>query len=188
MNLLFKTNLRKKLLAHLFSHPNENFYVREIASSIDEDAGNLSRELKLLAEEGLVSYFKRGNSKFYSLNHAYPLFNEFKQIIDKTEGVEGTLKNLVDELPGIKTSFIYGSFAKNSAAKTSDIDLVVVGKFPNAKFLDLVRDAESKLGREINYTAYTPEEFETEKNLVGSFLNIVLKEKFIPLKGKAYVR
>lgn len=188
MGLLFKTNLRNKLLAHLFSHPNENFYVREIASSIDEDAGNLSRELKLLAEEGLCSYFKRGNSKFYSLNHNYPLYNELKQIIDKTEGVQGTLRNLVEELPGIKTAFIYGSFAKNRAAKTSDIDLVVVGRFPNAKLLDLIRAAESKLCREINYTPYTPEEFEEEKKSEGSFLNTVLKEKSIPLKGKAYVR
>jgi predicted nucleotidyltransferase len=188
MSLLFKTNLRKKLLTHLFTHPNENFYVREIASSIDEDAGNLSRELNLLAEEGLCSYFRRGNSKFYSLNHTYPLFNEFKQIIEKTEGVQGTLKELVDKSPGIKTAFIYGSFAKNKAAKTSDIDLVVAGKFSNSKFLDLIRAAESKLNREINYTAYTPEEFEAETNKKGAFLNIILKDKLIPLKGKAHVR
>jgi predicted nucleotidyltransferase len=188
MGLLFKTNLRKKLLAYLFSHPDESFYVRELASSIDEDSGNLSRELKLLDEEGLCSYFKRGRSKFYSLNPHYPLFKELKGIIAKTEGIEGTLGDLVGKFIGIKLAFIYGSFAGNKATKASDIDIVVVGKFPGDKFLDQIRAIESKLNREINYTSYTSEEFEAERKKKGGFLNIVLRGKVMLLKGKINVQ
>jgi len=43
MALLLNTKLRRKLLTYSFTHPDENYYVRELASLIDEDAGNLSR-------------------------------------------------------------------------------------------------------------------------------------------------
>jgi len=39
------------------------------------------------------------------------------------------------------------------------------------------------LGREINFTVYTREEFEKEKGKEGGFLNLILKEKIIILKG-----
>jgi hypothetical protein len=39
------------------------------------------------------------------------------------------------------------------------------------------------LGREINFTVYTQEEFEKEKGKEGGFLNLILKEKIIMLKG-----
>ncbi len=38
MTVLFNTKLRQKLLAHFFTHPDEQLYVREIAGLILEDA------------------------------------------------------------------------------------------------------------------------------------------------------
>ena len=94
MTLLFNTKLRKKLLAYSFTHPDEEYYVREVAGIIDEDAGNLSRELRKLEEEGLYKSSRKGSLKLYALNKGYPLFKEVKDIIFKTEGVEGALKKL----------------------------------------------------------------------------------------------
>jgi len=184
MTLLLNTKLRRKLLTYSFTHPDENYYVRELASLIDEDAGNLSRELRKLKEEGIYSSFSRGRVKFYSLNKDYPLYKELKKIIFKTEGIEGSLRDLVSQYKGLSFAFIYGSYAKNKEKKTSDIDLILVGKFPQDKFTRQIRDLESKLNREINFTSYTNEEFNKERKEEGGFLNIILKDKIIPLKAK----
>lgn len=184
MTILFNTKLRKKLLTYSFTHPDEQFYVRELSVLIDEDPGNLSRELRKLEEEGLYISSIKGKEKFYSLDKDYPLFSELKTIISKTEGVEGSLKDLTSKYRGISCAFIYGSYAKNKQSKTSDIDLVVVGKFPHDKFTRDIRGLESKLNREINFTYYNQEEFSTEKRKKGGFLNLVLKDKNIILKGK----
>lgn len=185
MTVLLNTKLRKKLLTYSFTHPDEQFYVRELSLLIDGDPGNLSRELrKLEEEEGLYVSTVRGKEKFYSLNKRYPLFSELKAIISKTEGVEGSLKDLVSKYKGISCAFIYGSYAKNKENKASDIDIVVVGKFPHDKFIRDVRNLESKLNREINFTYYTRGEFITEKIKKGGFLNVVLEDKKIILKGK----
>jgi predicted transcriptional regulator with HTH domain len=103
MSVLLNTKLRKKLLTYSFTHPDEDYYVRELSGLIQEDPGNLSRELRILEEEGLYTSVTRGRVKLYSLNKKYPLFRELKKIIFKTEGVEGTLKEVVGRFKGISS-------------------------------------------------------------------------------------
>jgi len=184
MPLLLKTRLRRKLLTYSFTHPDDNYYVRELAGLIDEDVGNLSRELRRLEEEGLYSSFSKGRIKFYSLNKKYPLYKELKRIIFKTEGVEGSLKDLVFRYKGIPFAFIHGSYAKNREKKISDIDLVLIGKSPQNEFTRQIRDLESKLNREINFTFYSKEEFDKERKKQGGFLDVVLRDRIIILKGR----
>ena len=52
---------------------------------------------------------------------------ELKNIVFKTVGVEGLLKQLLKEVKGIKVALIYGSFAKNTEHAASDIDLLLTG-------------------------------------------------------------
>ncbi|MFH1478713.1 MAG: nucleotidyltransferase domain-containing protein [Candidatus Omnitrophota bacterium] len=187
MTILFTTKLRKNLLTYSFTHADERFYVRELANLINEDVGNLSRELRKLEKEGLYVSFSKGNIKFYSLNKSYPLFKELKQIVFKTEGVEGSLRDLVHKYKAISLAFIYGSYAKNKEKKTSDIDIAVVGEFPRNEFTRDIKNLESKLNRDINFSSYNKEEFLKEKMKLGSFLNLVLKDKVIILKGRVDV-
>jgi predicted transcriptional regulator len=81
MSVLLGSKVRKNLLAFSFNHPGETFYVRELSGLIQEDPGNLSRELRKLEEEGIYSSTIRGNEKFYSLNKSYPFFREVKKIV-----------------------------------------------------------------------------------------------------------
>ena len=184
MSVILNTKLRRKLLTYSFTHPGEDYYVRELSGLIDEDPGNLSRELRKLEEEGLFVSFVRGRARFYSLNKQYPLFKEIKKIVLKTEGVEGSLKEVMAKYKGISFAVIYGSYAKDRENNTSDIDVVVVGEFPVNAFTRDIRSLESKLNREINFTFYTFEELEKERKKEGGFFNLVLKGKIRVLKGK----
>ena len=182
MTILISTKLRRKLLGYLFANPEGSSHVRGIAAVIDEDPGNLSRELKRLEQEGLLSASVKGRNKLYALNKKYPLYEELKKIIFKTEGPEGALRAIVEKYAGIEKAMIYGSYAKNKDKNASDVDLLIVGKVPHDAFLRDIRQLESKFGREINYTVYSPEEFRRKSGDKGGFLNIVLKDKLIYLK------
>ncbi|OGQ13689.1 MAG: hypothetical protein A2026_12635 [Deltaproteobacteria bacterium RBG_19FT_COMBO_46_12] len=184
MFLLLSSKLRRKLLTYSFTHPDENYYVRELSHLINEDPGNLSRELRRLEDEGLYASVTKGRVRFFSLNKRYPLFKELKKIIFKTEGVQGSLRELVQKYEGIVLAFLYGSYAKNRERKTSDIDLVVVGGVPRNPFTRDVRQLESTLNREINFTVYNKSEFAKERKKEGGFLNLVLKDNILLLKGR----
>jgi predicted transcriptional regulator with HTH domain len=93
MSVLLGTKLRKNLLAYSFSHPDESFYVRELSGLIQEDPGNVSRELRKLENEGIYNCRTRGNVKFYSLNKDYPVFRELEKIVLNTVNNESNSPN-----------------------------------------------------------------------------------------------
>lgn len=178
-----KSRLRSKLLSYFFTNPDKSLYVRELGIILDLDPGNLSRELRKLEQEGIFTSYTKGQIKFYSLDKKYPLFRDLKNIIFKTEGVEGSLRQLVSDYAGITLAFIYGSYAKGKEKRSSDIDIVVVGSFPRDEFTRKLRALETKLHREANFNSYTSAEFVKESRVKGGFLNMVIKDKLILLKG-----
>lgn len=180
---LVSSKLRRRLLAHYFTHPEEKYYVREVASLLDLDPGNLSKELRKLAEEGLFKEEPKGRIKFYRLNSSYPLYGEIKQIIFKTEGVQGSLRTLVNEFPEIEAAFIYGSYAQGKEKASSDIDLMIVGTPDRKRLTSRIRDLEERLGREINFNLYPTAEFKKKSRVKGGFLAQVAAGRKILLKG-----
>lgn len=186
MNILLNTKLRRNLLIYCFTHPDEDYYVRELSSLIGADPGNLSRELRKMEEEGLFSSRIRGREKYYSLNKNYILFNEFKNIIFKTEGIEGSLRNIIAQFSEIENAFLYGSYVSGKEKRNSDIDLLIVGSPDRNLFTKRIRDLEQKLNREINFSIYSKEEFKKERKYRGSFLSILFKHRIINLKDKNY--
>ena len=108
---LTKSRLRQKILSYYFTNPTKSFYLRQLASILKEDPGNISKEFSKLGKEGVFIAEIKGNQKHFYLNKQYPLYNELKSILFKTVGVEGRLKNIIGKIKGIHLSFIYGSYA-----------------------------------------------------------------------------
>lgn len=185
LNLLevTKSRLRQKILTYFFTNPQANLYLREISSLLKEDAGNLSKELTKLEKAGIFVSFLRGNQKYFSLNRNYPLYREFKTVIFKTTGVEGSLGEILRQIEGIDTAFIYGSFAKNKENPASDIDLFIIGKPDEDKLMEKIEGLEKRLQREVNYNIYPKEEFKARKKKKESFILNILKAPKIILKG-----
>lgn len=178
--LLIKSQLIKKLLAFYFTNPQAKKYLRELARILDVDPGNLSKELNKLEKEGLFKFENRGGQKVFYLNKDYPLFEEYKNIILKTEGVVGSLKQVLSSFEKIDRVFIFGSFAQNNQRPDSDIDLLIIGEVDFSKINSALNELEKKLGREINQVVYSPQEFNKKKNKTP-FLKDIFKNKTINL-------
>ena len=85
----------------------------------------------------------------------------------------------------LELAFIYGSVAKGTDTASSDIDVMVVGNdLLLGDVLKLLLPVESKLGRKISPTLYTPAEFKRRKAQKDSFLRRVLEQPVIPLVGE----
>ena len=179
-----RSPLRKKLLAYFFTNPEARLYLREIAVKIGVDAANLSRELARLEKEGVFLSEKRGLQKYFSLNKNYALYRELKSMIFKTLGIQGTLQDVLKNIPGLRRAFIYGSFAKNAEQAHSDVDLCLIVKktrFDENQLLIKLHKLENELGREINYTFFTEDEWKSKEQAQDSFVLGLLKNKRIEL-------
>lgn len=180
---LFRSKIRQELLALFFTNPQARYYVRQLQDMFKVSVGSLHRELRHLEEIGVLKSEAQGNLRFYSANTSYPLFDELKRIVAKTVGVEGSLREALRETPGISFAFIYGSFAAGREIERSDIDLFLIGQFDEAALNRKLRDLESYLAREINYTSMKEDEFKEERKKKSPFLKTVLSEPKLFLIG-----
>jgi len=183
INRLFSSKIRTKLLDAFLSLPKARFYIRELERKINEEAKNISRELKNLESLGLLISESKGNQKFYSVNEDFFLFSELKGIIFKTTGVLGLLKDALAKLKGIEVAFIYGSYATGKETEISDVDLMIVGKPDLAELNREINGLEDKLNREINYMCFDREEYEERKKTKDAFISEILAEEKILLQG-----
>ncbi|MGA2666891.1 MAG: nucleotidyltransferase domain-containing protein [Patescibacteria group bacterium] len=170
-------------MAYFYTNTESKLYLREIASILREDAGNLSKELSHLEEEGIFIAEMRGNQKYFSLNLNYPLYKELKSIIFKTIGIEGSLKTTLRKINGIRIAFIYGSFASDKQNGLSDIDLAIIGKINENGLLKEINKLEKILDREINYTLYSETDWDRMKKMKDTFTANIFDEPKIMLIG-----
>jgi hypothetical protein len=128
---LTKSRLRSKLLAFYFANSNAVLYMKEISQLLDEDCGNLQKELVKLEKEGLFHSFKRGNQRYYILNKEYLFFNELASIFARLDsnpvlniGQNGFGKNLLSERKDWMTEvFNKNIYEKISSSKEKEADL-----------------------------------------------------------------
>jgi DNA-binding transcriptional ArsR family regulator len=89
-NLLFGA-YRHRVLSLLFLRPGDGFHVRMISRLTGVPAGSLHRELRQLADAGLLNAERIGNQIHYSANEASPVFEELAAVLEKTAGAPPTL-------------------------------------------------------------------------------------------------
>ncbi|MFH1016808.1 MAG: nucleotidyltransferase domain-containing protein [Pseudomonadota bacterium] len=175
---------QRALLGFLFGHPDEKFYLRELARAIGAGLGAVQREVKRLSEAGILERTTRGREVFYQANPQSPIFQDLKSLVLKTMGAADLLRKEFEKLKDkVRVAFIYGSFAKGEPRKESDVDLLVVGNVTLAEIVAKLEKSQKALGREINPTVYPVSEFRKKLSAGNHFLQSVLKEPKIFLVG-----
>jgi len=168
----------------LFSHPDERYFVRQLANLVNEDSTNVSRELARLEKTGILVSTTEGKQRYYQANRQSPLFNELRGLIIKTAGLADVLREvLVPLAEQIALALVYGSMASGEANSASDIDLLVVGDIDETALHRALSEAENRLGRPVNYTLMSQAEFDRKRSQKGGFLDRVLSGQKIMLLG-----
>ena len=90
-------------------------------------------------------------------------------------------------LPNLQSAWVYGSVAKQTDTARSDIDVMLVGNdLLLSQVLSALEPAEAQLGRKINPSCYSPQEFERRRAEPDSFVNRVLSQPTLSLIGDAH--
>jgi DeoR/GlpR family transcriptional regulator of sugar metabolism len=85
MNLerLFTSRSRVKLLELFLLQPEREVHVREICRITEVNINAVRRELANLEEMGLLRSCRRGNARYYTVNIAFPIYQELVGIFLK---------------------------------------------------------------------------------------------------------
>lgn len=176
---------RQALLAKLYGHPDEAFYVRQLIRAVRGGLGAVQRELKELTQAGIIQRQVRGRQVYYQANSQCPIYAELRGIVLKTAGAADVLRSHLQSLAEhIRVAFVYGSVARGEEGRGSDIDLMVIG---DASFGDVVTalgPAQNALGREINPTVYSADEFHKKAAAKHHFVTTVIKGRKLFVLGE----
>jgi predicted nucleotidyltransferase len=102
----------------------------------------------------------------------------------KTVGLVDVLRDALDSLaPQLQLAFIHGSVAQSRERSGSDVDLIIVSSLGLADLSPALEAVEQRLGRPVNATVYSPEEFRSKVSAKNHFLCSVLEKAKLFLIG-----
>ena len=180
---LITSQSRIKLLNVLLAEPTEMFHVRELVRRTGDEINAVRRELLFLEKKGILIREPRANRVYYSLSKNYPFYFDLLKIGSKITGLGGAiLKNRV-KIGRIKYAMFSGKFARRMIKSPTDVDFIIVGTIVLPELAVLIREEEKRLGREINYTVMTEEEFSFRKKKRDPFILSVLLGSRVMLYG-----
>ncbi len=176
---------RKKILRLLFGQPERSYTISELIDLADAGSGAVQREVERLHASGLVKSDTVGRQKQYRANPDSPIYSELCSLVAKTFGPADRLREALDSAgDAIELAILYGSVAKGTDRAESDIDVLLVSDTLSLEeVFRILSPVETELGRKINPTLYTRDEFRARLQSGNPFLRRVLAGKHTVLKG-----
>ena len=190
---LFGSQARVKILKLFLLHPDQTYYIRQVARDLELQVNSVRRELDNLESFGLLnsrmatkeekekeseqssSKGKTQEKKYYYVNQNFVLYEEIKSLLIKSQVLyrEDFVESL-KQLPHIQLVILTGLFVNDPEAK---IDVFVVGNVNKKKLQKIIEKLEHELGREINYTVMDYKEFKYRSDITDVFLYNILEQK-----------
>ncbi|MHB1034422.1 MAG: nucleotidyltransferase domain-containing protein [Pirellulales bacterium] len=175
---------RRAVLALLYGHADEAFYLREIVRVAGLGLGAVQREVKGLTQAGIIRRTARGHQVYYQADAECPIFAELRSVVTKTSGIGDVLRAALAPLADqIRLACIYGSVARGKEVRGSDVDMLVVGDVAFSDVAVALGRKQRELGREINPTVYPPAEFRAKMAAGHHFLTQVARGTKVFLIG-----
>jgi hypothetical protein len=179
--LISKT--RSKLLTVFLNHPGKIFYVRELVRMVGEQINAVRAELARMEKAGMLTSESRANRKFYGFRRDYVFFDELTKFIAKSFGVGGDIIRERNKLGKIKFAQLSTGFLRRRPVGTTEVDLLIVGNVVLPQLAALVKKEEENIGREINYSVMSDEEFEFRKKRRDPFVVNIIEKTGVLLIG-----
>jgi len=184
---LFGSKTRVRLL-RIFLHNGKNaFFVRELTRKIGAQINSVRNELDNLVDMGLVvatdapaeADAVKGRAapqrKYYRINQDALLYPEMRALFVKAQLIlEKDFVRRITNAGGVSYLALMGFFVGEEGAQT---DMLIVGKVQKEKLSSVIRSFEREIGRDVNFTVFTPQEFRYRRDVTDRFLYSILESR-----------
>jgi predicted nucleotidyltransferase len=179
------SSAQQPILACLFGRPERWFHVKELIRLTNLGSATVQRELNRLEKGELIETRRIANLKQVRAHAGSPIFDELRLIVLKTFGVVEILREALSQLASdIKLAFVYGSVAQGSDRASSDIDVMLISEtLSYGQIMAALGPAEKQLGRAVQITQYTLDEFMERKRTNHPFVAEVLRQPKLMIIG-----
>lgn len=157
---IFRSNHQAELLAALLLHPDRDYSVTELATSLRVPLSTLHREVGRLEDAGLIKSRAVGRSRLLSVNTASRLVPSLTELILATYGPLAIVAEEFSDLRATRIA-IFGSWAARYRGEAgpppNDVDVLLIGSVDRSAAYEAGRRAETRLGFPVNPTVMSEE-------------------------------
>jgi len=196
---LFGSKTRVKLLRTFLNNSGQPYYLRELARKLKTQLNSVRREVDNLEKLGIIKEVEliapkaaegvkagkekaASNKKYLLTDTEFILYPELKALLLKAQLLlERSFVSKIEKLAKLKLFILSGIFVGNEGSAT---DILLVGMINRKRLAQIVREFERELGRNINYTVMTPQEFKYRQDITDRFLYDILEGKKIVIIDK----
>lgn len=186
---LFGSKTRVRLLRLFLHHPEEAFFVRELARKTHIQMNAVRRELLNLTKFGCLVESEApetaetkgpsGQRRYYRLNTGFVLYPELKALLLKSQMLlEQNFVKRVQDMGQLRYLALTGRFVDDASLPT---DLLVIGKVNRDRLERLIHDFERELGALVRFTVLTYPEFSYRKQVGDKFLYSILEGRKVTI-------
>jgi len=135
--MLHMSQINYSIINNLLKHNN---HIRGLAKDLNTNQTTIARKVKELANANIVDFQIQGKNKTYFLKKTLEA-KEFLLLLEHNKLLEflkkyPLLRNIIESIKNnnkIKCAILFGSYAKQTAKKTSDIDIFIETNSLNLK-------------------------------------------------------
>ena len=182
---LLRSRVTGALLALLYLHPDRDYSLTEAGKAIGASPKVMSTETDRLVTAGLVRDARRGQTRLIRAVTTGPVSRPLTDLLAVTYGPLPILSDLLSGVAGVEQAYIYGSWAARYLGEPGpvphDVDVLVVGSADEDNLYDVARQAEDRLGREVNISAVSPQYWEAPEP-ADSFMRHVRERPLVKLE------
>jgi hypothetical protein len=169
----------------LYLHPDRDYTLAEAGRLISASPKVMHTEADRLVTAGLVREARRGRARLLRAETSGPVSRPLTDLLAVTYGPLPVLTDLLSEVEGVGQAYIYGSWAARYLGEPGpvpqDVDVLAVGTASDDDLYEAAREAEVRLGREVNISGVGLQYWEAP-DTADSFMRHIKERPLVKLE------
>ncbi len=169
LEFLFGSRVRWRLIKFFILNESQQFSSKEVTGINKLNVREANQILRQLVKAKFLISRSSKKTNVYYLNKKFSFYIELKDLVIKSNVYpQCESLNKVKNLGDVRLALISGIFINHVKAKT-DL-LIVANNVSRAKMKHLLEELTAEMGREINYSLLTYDEFKYRVNMFDKFI------------------
>lgn len=166
---LFESRVRARLIKFFMLNDKREYSSQEIVKKNKMNSSQIARELHRFEKMKMVLGRTRKGKRFYQTNPDFIFYPELKNLVVKSNTMpECRSLSRIRHLGKVKLALVSGVFLNYPKGRA---DLLIVGdEMSRAKLKHLLENMEAEVGKEINYSIMSSEEFKYRTDMLDKFI------------------
>ena len=163
---ILRTETQAELLGALMIRGFDGSSVTDLAALLGTSPSTIVREVNRLELAGVTRSERVGRTRLIWVDKGSAYARPLRELIEAAFGPEPLVASALAPVEGIDNAFIFGSFARGAlgaeSTTSNDIDVLIIGNVDRSSVYDAIRPVEQRVGREIDVTFRTREQWLAE--------------------------